>query len=92
MAKRSMVDLDEDDEEEEKSRQVSRWTREEEISLITSVLVQIFENNNIEPDRNEYTFLGAAPEYAYEAKKEKEMAYTECKELKFLMIDVIARH
>ncbi|GJW50108.1 hypothetical protein Tco_0091459 [Tanacetum coccineum] len=31
-----------------------------------------------------------APEYAYKAKKEKEMAYTECKELKFLMIDVDA--
>ncbi|GKA41603.1 hypothetical protein Tco_0734263 [Tanacetum coccineum] len=212
MAKRSMVDLDEDDEEEEQSRQVSRWTREEEI-LLYQCWFEVFENNNIGADRNEDSFLGQvmedfnqgtfqgtrtkdmltgkwenevdhtenaktnfmaqskgrkfllehacrvlknhpkwdvpkpldaddhteifkpdvrprpigkprpakkaksemtessggsasgsileslskdlrrklqAPEYAYKAKKEKEMAYTECKELKFLMIDVDA--
>ncbi|GJU88926.1 hypothetical protein Tco_1301349, partial [Tanacetum coccineum] len=55
MAKRSTVDLDANEEEEEQSRQVSRWTREEEI-LLCQCLVEVFENNEIGVDRNEESF------------------------------------
>ncbi|GKA42028.1 hypothetical protein Tco_0734688 [Tanacetum coccineum] len=57
MAKRSTVDLEEDDEEEEQSRQVSRWTREEEI-LLCQCWVEVSENNEIKADRNEDSFWG----------------------------------
>ncbi|GJT10543.1 hypothetical protein Tco_0857585 [Tanacetum coccineum] len=45
MAKTSTVDLDEDNEEEEQSRHVSRWTREEEI-LLCQCWVEIIEHFN----------------------------------------------
>ncbi|GJY75259.1 hypothetical protein Tco_0480375 [Tanacetum coccineum] len=56
MAKRSKVDLDADDEEDQ-SRQVQRWTREEEI-LLCKCWVDVFENNHIGADRSEYSFWG----------------------------------
>ncbi|GKB47149.1 hypothetical protein Tco_0897902 [Tanacetum coccineum] len=96
MVKRSMVELDEDNEEEEQSRQYSCWTCEEEI-LICHCWIETSENNNIQNDRNEDSFWGKIMQdfnnctyqasSVYEAKKEKELAYTECKELEFLMID-----
>ncbi|GJW98198.1 hypothetical protein Tco_0742754 [Tanacetum coccineum] len=102
MAKRSTMDLDEDNEVEEQIRQCSRWTREEEI-LICECWIETFENIDIKVDRNENSFWGKLCKIstmvyikaqiasslicAYEAKKEKELAYTECKELEFLMID-----
>ncbi|GKC34941.1 hypothetical protein Tco_1047325 [Tanacetum coccineum] len=59
MAKRSTtptVDLDAD-EEEEKSRQMQRWTREEEI-LLCECWVEVPENNQIGADRSEDSFWG----------------------------------
>ncbi|GJY19601.1 RNA-directed DNA polymerase, eukaryota, partial [Tanacetum coccineum] len=57
MAKRSTVDLDEDNEVEEQSRQCSRWTREEEI-LICECWIETFKNSDIKVNRNENSFWG----------------------------------
>ncbi|GJZ62096.1 hypothetical protein Tco_0618233 [Tanacetum coccineum] len=57
MAKTSTVDLDEDNEEEEHSRHVSRWTREEEI-LLCQCWVEVSENNDIGDGRKEDSFWG----------------------------------
>ncbi|GJW42787.1 hypothetical protein Tco_0071586 [Tanacetum coccineum] len=58
----------------------SRWTREEEI-LICECWIETSENSDIKAQ------IASSLIYAYEVKKEKELAYTECKELEFLMID-----
>nr|GEW50924.1 putative retrotransposon Gag domain, nucleotide-binding alpha-beta plait domain protein [Tanacetum cinerariifolium] len=145
MAKRSTVNLDKDDNEEEQSRQVSHWTREEEI-FQCQCWVEVFETTRPEltkmrmvlgadygrfqprekvfatthvaylkkhpkwdaseplnsddhteifgfdvrprPAESLYDDLRRklqASESAYEAKKEKELSYMECKELEFLM-------
>ncbi|GJR96615.1 hypothetical protein Tco_0268789 [Tanacetum coccineum] len=57
MAKRSIVDLDEEDEEEEQSRQVSRWTRKEEI-LLFHCWVKVSKSNDIRADRSDDSFWG----------------------------------
>ncbi|GJW78911.1 hypothetical protein Tco_0140593 [Tanacetum coccineum] len=57
MVKRSTVDLDEDDEEEEQNRQCSRWTREEEI-LLCQCWIENSENSDIGADRNKDSFWG----------------------------------
>ncbi|GJV22643.1 hypothetical protein Tco_1375338 [Tanacetum coccineum] len=55
MAKRSTVDLVEDDEEEDQTRQCSRWTHEEEI-LVCKCWIEHSENSDIGADRNEDPF------------------------------------
>ncbi|GKE32921.1 hypothetical protein Tco_1452243, partial [Tanacetum coccineum] len=52
MAKRATVDLANDDEEEEHTRQCTRWTRGEEI-LLTQCWFETFENGQIVADRIE---------------------------------------
>ncbi|GJW27985.1 hypothetical protein Tco_0044860 [Tanacetum coccineum] len=130
MPKRSTVDLYEDDEEEDQTRQYSCWTCDEEI-LLCQCWVEVSENSDIGANRNDDSVNGDCQKFnaiykhlerkseenkadhietakinfaaqskgrkfflehaqissAYEAKKEKELAYTECKDLEFLMID-----
>ncbi|GJS59221.1 hypothetical protein Tco_0654005 [Tanacetum coccineum] len=149
MAKRATVDLADDDEEEEQTRQCARWTRDEEI-LLSQCWVETSENGQIGADQTEDSFWGhimddfnsgttqakgyfcsstakgekiyarahvayfkrssggsasgalgsisdfvseelrrklQAGTFAHEAKKQKELAITEFKELEFLMID-----
>ncbi|GJW44533.1 hypothetical protein Tco_0073332 [Tanacetum coccineum] len=57
MVKRSTMDLDYDEEEEEQSRQCSHWTREKEI-LLCHCWIETSENNDIGADRNEDLFWG----------------------------------
>ncbi|GJT71054.1 hypothetical protein Tco_1030340 [Tanacetum coccineum] len=52
MAKKATVDLDEDDDEEEQTRQCARWTREEE-TLLCQYWVENSENGEIGADRSE---------------------------------------
>ncbi|GKA96206.1 hypothetical protein Tco_0818301 [Tanacetum coccineum] len=57
-AKRSTVDLiDEDEDEEEQIRQCARWTRDEEI-LLTQCWIETSENGQIGADRTEDSFWG----------------------------------
>ncbi|GKE74133.1 hypothetical protein Tco_1536174 [Tanacetum coccineum] len=94
MAKRATVDLvDENEEEKEPIRQCARWTREEEI-LLTECWIETSENGQIGADRSEDSFWGhimddfnTAETSAFEAKKAKEMAMIEFKEMEFLTID-----
>nr|GEZ69854.1 RNA-directed DNA polymerase, eukaryota [Tanacetum cinerariifolium] len=87
VAKRAMVDLvDENEEEEEPIRQCARWTREEEI-LLTECWIETSENGQIGADRSEDSHKLQAGTSAYEAKKAKEMAMIEFKEMEFLTID-----
>ncbi|GKD68268.1 hypothetical protein Tco_1322358 [Tanacetum coccineum] len=57
MAKRATMDLAEDDEEEEHTRQCARWTRDEEI-LLTQCWIETSENKQIGADQTEDSFLG----------------------------------
>ncbi|GJZ70188.1 hypothetical protein Tco_0633738 [Tanacetum coccineum] len=144
MAKGATMDLADDDEEEEQTRQCARWTCDEEI-LLTKCWIETSENGRIEADRTNDSFWGQimddfnsgttqgyrtrimltgkwtringdcqkfnaiykhlerksremrliisrlqrlqAGTSVYEAKKQKEMAITEFKELEFLTID-----
>nr|GEY59053.1 hypothetical protein [Tanacetum cinerariifolium] len=49
MAKQTTVDLAEDDEEEEQTRQCARWTSDEE-NLLTQCWIETFENGQIRVD------------------------------------------
>nr|GEZ86927.1 hypothetical protein [Tanacetum cinerariifolium]GEZ86928.1 hypothetical protein [Tanacetum cinerariifolium]GEZ91219.1 hypothetical protein [Tanacetum cinerariifolium] len=55
VAKRAMVDLVDDEEEEEQTRQCARWTRDEEI-LLTQCWIETSENGQIKADRTEDSF------------------------------------
>nr|GEY55918.1 hypothetical protein [Tanacetum cinerariifolium] len=58
VAKRAMVDLvDEDEEEEEHIRQYAHWTRDEEI-LQTECWIETSENGQIRADRTDDSFWG----------------------------------
>nr|GEZ91677.1 glutathione S-transferase T3-like [Tanacetum cinerariifolium] len=57
MAKRAMVDLVDDDEEEEQTRQCERWIRDEEI-LLTQCWIETSENGQIGANRTEDSFWG----------------------------------
>ncbi|GJR49245.1 hypothetical protein Tco_1399766 [Tanacetum coccineum] len=58
VAKRAIVDLvDEDEEEEELIRQCARWTRDEEI-LLTECWIETSENGQIGADRTDDSFWG----------------------------------
>ncbi|GKD38893.1 hypothetical protein Tco_1259100 [Tanacetum coccineum] len=54
MVKRSTVDL-EADEEEEETRKVQRWTQDEKV-LLCKCWVEVSRNNQIEADRNDESF------------------------------------
>ncbi|GJT57979.1 hypothetical protein Tco_0993033 [Tanacetum coccineum] len=88
VAKRATVNLvDENDEEEEPIRQCAHWSREEEI-LLTQCWIETSENGQIGADRSEDSRKLQAGTSAYEAKKLKEVAMMEFKEMEFLTIDV----
>ncbi|GKA01296.1 hypothetical protein Tco_0673961 [Tanacetum coccineum] len=57
VAKRATVDLVDDDEEEEQTRQCARWTCDEEI-LLTQCWIETFENSQIGANRTEDSFWG----------------------------------
>ncbi|GJY39835.1 hypothetical protein Tco_0426199 [Tanacetum coccineum] len=57
MAKRATVNLADDDEEEEQTRQCARWTRDEEI-LLSQCWIETSENGQIGADQTEDSFWG----------------------------------
>ncbi|GKC99100.1 hypothetical protein Tco_1169375 [Tanacetum coccineum] len=71
MVKRSMVDLDENDEDEEQSHQCIRWIRKKE-NFLCQCWNKTSDKSDIEADRNEDSFLGQIMQHFNNAMYQEE--------------------
>ncbi|GKE26256.1 hypothetical protein Tco_1441640 [Tanacetum coccineum] len=87
--KQPVVDLDEgDDDAMVAKRAITRWNRNEEI-LLAETWIEHSQDANIGKDQQDdyYRRKCDAAERAYEAKRAKELAIIQCREVEFFMLD-----